>query len=388
MSGCNYFPFLKTILCFLFFTSAGVVFGRITVQEPDSIMTKSDKDFYVEYDAKRELWFGMELIRQENVNWWKKRLAYEAYMHFELQERYRQMITTMIEAPTQAEIDAAKIYSPFEREMQKNRKFIDLLDRNSNDNIDCGTALKRITTFDIDDVYAGAVRVFAYNLKHYKEGGETTWVAYASRVPIARPLYLEKNFDVGSPDIMMAVTVKISNTFYSPLGVFESPIAKVFDMKTGNTAKKISVPFLSFVARAVGAINPGVKYMVDRLGAPMRNIFKSSGIHYSISGFKQKVYTAPYICYEKGKSPSSLRHDFVLVDPYGDIEYKISNKHWISTSPYFSCVDSLDVKEYPFLVTDRIELGNYTAKDQVHVFVSKILEDVHFRVKKEEEVLK
>ncbi len=85
MSKHNCFQVLKLALCWLFFAATVSVFGVI-VDVPNSITNESGKNFYVEHDKERNLWFCMELVTQENIEWWSKRVAYEKYILRKCQE--------------------------------------------------------------------------------------------------------------------------------------------------------------------------------------------------------------------------------------------------------------------------------------------------------------
>jgi hypothetical protein len=130
--------------------------------------------------------------------------------------------------------------------------------------------------------------------------------------------------------------------------------------------------------------------MVVRPLASMRKIFASSGIHYSVLANGQKQAIAlPYICYMVWES-NNLVHDFVLVDPQSDTEYKINNHHWFSNNPLIGKCEAGDIQEYPFIVANRNELGAYSDsnKSDVHDFVSSIFEKVDTRVKEGGNVVK
>ena len=116
MNKCICFPFLKFLFCFLFFAASVVLFGVI-IPVPDTISNTSDNIFYVEYDANRNLWFGMELLTSSNVGWWKERLAYEAYIYtLGLKDRFPSVDVSALK----------KIYLPFIREIERNHEFVDL----------------------------------------------------------------------------------------------------------------------------------------------------------------------------------------------------------------------------------------------------------------------
>lgn len=343
MNKHDYFSFLKPILCFLFFTVTGVVFGMKTIEEPDSIKNTASKDFYIEHDKKRDLYFGIERITPENVDWWKKRLAYDAYMYFELKRNFDSKFKLG---------SSYNFYFRFFNEIVKNHEFMSLL-KNKSD-----TYTNDWEKIEENNKYLQYVLgMFHYNFEHYKDGGEATWVAYVSSRPVNGLLCSEKDFNVASPDIKMTVTVKVSNVFYSLLGIFRSPIAKAFD----SAFAKISMPLYFYVARAMEQIKPGAKYVVFRPYKPIINALESSGIHYSVSKDGKSQDKVPHICYE---ADIVGMHNFVLVDPRSDTRYKISDKHWFKKNPYLGF--HIDVAGCPFVIIDRVELGEYTNKKQVY----------------------
>lgn len=128
-----YFSFLKPIFCLLFFTISGLVFGMTIIQEPDSVTNTAGKDYFVGYDKKRDLYFGMELVTSKNVVWWKKRLAYEAYMHFKSQEKSKLDLWIQKDRKLYKLIEGLfeNIYCSFRTEIEQNSDFIDKLQTNS-----------------------------------------------------------------------------------------------------------------------------------------------------------------------------------------------------------------------------------------------------------------
>ncbi len=417
MGKYNCFAFLKMVLCFLCFSIGGVILG-VEVNEPDSINVMTGRNFYVEYDRDTRLFYVMERVTKDNVDLWKKRLAYEDYTLYKLLE-----IKEMANGSIGYEFflkHFIPLYADFAVEIEKNLEFMGLFsayditrpevigrflqDTDSEDGIKrfheanarFWSKIKELDRFDfLRSKYFDAFSAFSYNLSHYTDGGEgATWVAYVTSIqPV---LSSEKGFDVASRDIMMLVTVKISEDFYATLGIFRSLIAETLGNKLTRTGN-LTMPFQAAIARMVGQIMPSAKWLAFRPLKSVREAIEKSGIRYSLSTTGEMQNTnLPYITYEGGYSRSCFKSlsNFTLVEPgtsFKDtVYYRISDKHWFSTNPFSGGADSLELdaftmaigggvtprdqfKSNPFVVVDRVELGEYGVKLKVRNFVSDVL---------------
>jgi hypothetical protein len=82
----------------------------------------------------------------------------------------------------------------------------------------------------------------------------------------------------------MAMTVKLGENFYTPFGIYKSPIAKAACPQEGKY-KNLSLSFHAYVAHIVGTINPVTKYLIVRPLSSMLAIFKKSGLKHSASAY-------------------------------------------------------------------------------------------------------
>ena len=178
-----------------------------------------------------------------------------------------------------------------------------------------------------------------------------------------------------SPDIKMAMTLKVSKTFYGPLGIYRSPIAQASDKEKGiESYRRLSMPFHSKVARFVKQINPDIKEMVVRPMQSMATIFKKSGLEeFSESkgcaqninypyvrctlDFPGRWYTTPDVLSPEetekfGESP------YILIDPRTDEYHQIDYGHWFTKSPFFGGIGRDKIQSFPFFTVDIKALGN------------------------------
>jgi hypothetical protein len=348
-------------------------------KEPDVNKNTSEKNLYVEFNHEKNYYIGMELLSPQNVGWWNQRLGYDAYMQY---GKEVEMIKEIERNTTQEQQAAA---------MEINKSYIAAMNSMSGTSMSYSTStrheaedffdlrhsagifdneyenlVQKQESYSTSGDYLGAWRGFKYNLDHYSIDSPT-WVAYVSSKPIEDLLY--KNVSVISPDIKMAMTVKISKSFYTPLGIYNCPIAKAFDKEMGNVQyEQLSMPTHSAVARFVGQINPEVEDMVVRPLKPMGIIFKKSGLEFSESnGFPQNI-NYPYIgCtlpfshrwYDekdvKGKEAFG-NAPFVIVKPRTNELHEISADHWFSQSPFLGGVTREKIEAFPFVTVNRQSL--------------------------------
>lgn len=313
--------------------------GLKIVLEPDSIENTAEQSFYACYDRTKNLWFGVELVTRDNVDWWRRRVAYDIYMHFK-QDIGEQFHMMMMGPPSTVEQEARVFYNTWRSEIESNGRFMQLSPTQS-----------RMDRSRFDNDYSNAWRGFAYNLDHYTDA--PTWVAYVSSSPINGPLYLERDVDVAIPAIKMAMTVQVSQNFYCPLGIYRSPIADAYDK--GDKHKNLSMSLHAFVARSMVKINPNAQYVVVRPLQSMKRIFEASGV---LSSSKDQL------CIEYKGGGRGWYHtpfsDFALSDPARNVSYKISDRHWFRKSDYLAGIDDQDIMDaFPFVTMRRVDLENY-----------------------------
>ena len=379
MSKHNRFSVLKLLFCCLFFAAPAGVFG-VVVNVPNDIDIEANKEFYVEYNKGKNLWFCMERVTSANIDWWKTRLAYDAYMHFEpprvLLDRLSSTIRhgrlpsfysgnpvymgSPVEPGSEEEIELNARYEvcgAYRSKVESNREYMNLFNKTCDyyyGEGDISGMEKRVPSSTFRYGLTNAIEGFHYNLEHYTDGGSgSTWVAYVSSTPVNGPLYLESSFDIASPAIIMAVTVKISNPFYSPLGIFRSPIA----MACGRSeVKNLSMLLHVFVARKVGEIMPLVQFGIFRPLSTMRKIFKSSGIRYTeTSNSGIQATTLPCVRFFKLGPLSPIW----VIDKSDDKAYEIGFQHWFRRNPFLGGnPNESAVSQYPFITFNRIELGS------------------------------
>ena len=401
MNKQNHFLFSKLLLGFLFLVFFNAVFGGVVAsqegeaastitpssvaQKPSSeataiqaqaaqvvwetnvIENKATKNFYAGYCSEKDIWFGIELVTQDNVEWWKERLAYEAYM---LDQR--------INPEKKILPRGEEFYSIFLTKIEANKTFMALIPKTMScpiiplPDLKFGfdmDAFKKslyeyqynqqiffqamneyrehcefiVTDFYLADnvdrnSYFSAWLGFAYNLAHYAES--PTWVAYVLSDPTNGPLYL--THDVATPVIKMAMTIQVSKNFYAPLGIYRSPIADVYDKR--KKLKNISMLFHSFVAHSMKEVSPAVQYVVVRPLRYMRHIFETSGV---VSSKDDQ----PYVRYNRARV-------FSIFDPGKNIDYRFSPKHWFMSSPFLGGTNLLCISGNPFVTIKRIDLEN------------------------------
>ncbi|MBY0500519.1 MAG: hypothetical protein K2P93_00765 [Alphaproteobacteria bacterium] len=355
-------------------------------KEPTQFESKAEKSFYTTYDPERDLYYGIELLTQENSEWWKRRLGFEAYMRYEP------------ELEIERRLEMEKTPEQRMAEQENNRAFAEAMG-NIFGHTSSSSSIPEAQTFIwehgamsiydetfIDETfkslfakqfpystggdYLGAWRGFDYNLNSCDDN--LTWVAYVSSKPIQEPLH--SSTSVTSPDIKMAMTLKMSKTFYAPLGIYNSPIAQAFDIDQGTqTYRQLSMPFHSTVARFINQIDPDVKYMVVRPLQSMAAIFIKMSLPFSQSKGRSQAIDFPYVrCTTDfprrwGFIPDTLSSDetekfgdspYILIDPRTDEYYQIDNYHWFSKSPFLGGVTREKIETFPFFTIDVKALGS------------------------------
>lgn len=268
-----------------------------------STLNLDHKNLYAEYYEEKKLWVGIEYVDESVKDWWKERLMSvepAGYLHED---------------------------NSSNQESYKNSNYL--------------------------SAWAG----FDHNLNH-PEG--ITWVAYASTQPIEQPLY-ENQAGHWNPHIKMAMTVQIGDVFYSPLGIYKSPIGERYDEKNGLDHKNLSLFFHSAVANLVDKTNPGkIKYMVVRPLPHMGRILKESPIPFSISSGQKINSTLPHI---RTDAFCKQSEPIILADPEANNFYTIAKDHWFEKSRFLGAPDARYdaeiMRKFPFMTTKLVDLASY-----------------------------
>ncbi|MBL8676486.1 MAG: hypothetical protein JNJ47_03540, partial [Alphaproteobacteria bacterium] len=339
--------------------------------------------FYAEHIAGRNLWVGIEYMTPESRTWWTQRLGYDAYMHFgkQINFEHERLQGMSEEERTQMEDNQRAFaenmsssgapfqlnFDPLPRYVYEAQEFASLRFGTGIDEAFMKLYFEKgpeLPTAQNDD-YLSAWRGFQYNLNNNLEA--PTWIAYVSSQPVEGPLY--EKVPVTSPEIKMAMTLKIGQSFYSPLGIYKSPIATAFDE---GQHRNLSMMMHAGVARFVGQIQPKVQHMVVRPLTSMSSIFDKSGLPFSKStGVKQISAERPYVrCttpiphrwYDAPEVLSAEEKEkygdspYIIVDPAGEY-YQISGDHWFAKSPFLGGVSRDKLQTFPFVTASREELG-------------------------------
>lgn len=342
--------------------------------EENEIKITADTDFHFEYNADRNVWIGMERITPENIGWWRGRLGHEAYMQYGQEVEFQRRIA-MERTEEQQVADEAyaqtmrSLGHPYSSSFEHEAiEFFSMMSNMPYEEQYYRLFEKQSVAVSGDD-YLDPWRAFRYNLDH--SGASPAWVAYASSEPVENPLY--KSMSVVSPAVKLAMTVKVSKHFYTPFGIFSSPIGQAFDRESGTEKyKQLSMPVHAAVARFVSKITD-VKYMVVRPLKSMAGILKKSGLEFSESKGPAQDISFPYI-------RCTLDHDrrwysepdvltaeekesfgdsqFILVDPRAKELHRIRSDHWFATHPFSGGVSRKLIEAFPFLTVDVKSLGN------------------------------
>lgn len=283
-------------------TSVEVLPISMNYEVSASALNLEHKNLYADYYEDKKLWVGIEYVDQNVKDWWKKRLNLEpaGYML---------------------------------KESSSNQG----ASKNSN--------------------YLSAWAGFDHNL-NYPEG--VTWVAYASTQPIEQPLY-ENQAGYENPHIKMAMTVQIGDVFYSPLGIYKSPIGERYDEEHGLDHKNLALFFHSAVANLVDKTNPGkVKYMVVRPLPHMGKILNESSIPFSVSSGQKINTTLPHI---RTDAFCEQAEPIILIDPETNNSYTIGKDHWFEKSLFLGAPDARYngeiMSKFPFMTTKLEDLASY-----------------------------
>ncbi|MDI9634411.1 hypothetical protein QM565_01210 [Geitlerinema splendidum] len=350
--------------------------------EPGQISNTATHSFYAEHIADRKLWVGIEYMTPESHAWWTQRLGYEAYMHFGKQvEREHKRLEEMSEEEKIREMENQRIFvesmsgvpsygsiTLIPSYVREAEEFASQRGANHDEAFMELYHEKGPEYSAQNDDYLSAWRGFQYNLDHNPE--VPTWIAYVSSEPVEGPLY--EKVPARSPQIKMAMTLKVGQSFYSPLGIYKSPIATAFDERAGQNYKNLSMMMHAGAARFVGQIQPEVQYMVVRPLASMSSIFAKSGLPFSKSTGSKQTSTLPYIrCttpiqYRWYSAPEVLSEEekekygdnpYIIIDPQTDEYHQISSDHWFTKSQFLGGMPRDNFENFPFVTASREELG-------------------------------
>lgn len=330
------------------------------LKEPIEITHKPQQSFYAEYNSTRNLHFRIERLTKHNLPRWRERLGWEALMQFgksvaveefnriyfgsnsqvnnEFSDTMNQLFgssnnTSQLEfGITKEEFIRMKDGSNIIDE--KDKKLYDQLYEASSEN------------YKLEQDYLGAFRGFKYNLEN--DMNVPTYVAYVYESP--GPIAEFEEMSVVSPHLKMAMTVQLSENFYSPLGIYKSPIANAYEKLTKKPCKQLSMLLHSFVARSMDEINPNAKHMMVKPLKSMESIFGKSGVVMSSSRNPQQneENNLPYLKVNE-------KNLYELVDPRDKTSYEIPDYfHWFPKSPFLGGGNGL---KFPVYTVDRKELG-------------------------------
>ncbi len=330
-----------------------------------SVPNKAQKDFYAtSLPDQPGLWFGMERVTSHNVEYWRQRLGWEATINFgknfertvgddlfvlgtEPSQDLENYIEGSLLKPTLFWPNYGRPYTIARREnlmalrnsplsgapenfqkVYEATKKDDLLDSDPNPNL--------TASFD----------GFRMNLETY--GMIPTWVAYICAGQDDQPV--SQSRALTSSDIKITTTFAVEGPFYSPLGIFSSPIAKAFN----GSVPRLSIPLHVAIARTMKAIDPEIRAMITRPLEEMTAIFKKSGIPYQ-AGFGENPEnpSKPYIRREWSTSKA-----YTFVDTTTGNKYVLSQAHPFSMHPSLGGIVRQDM-EYPFVVFDINSLADY-----------------------------
>jgi hypothetical protein len=199
-------------------------------------------------------------------------------------------------------------------------------------------------TNDFDNASYNALRTIDGTLFSGFKNGET-WVAYSTSEPLSGKSLAEDNKWLTSPSVQMFVTIKMSDRFYSPVGIFRNPTAIAYDKIKQIKRGPLGVPFHKEVAYLVQKANPNTQAMITRPLPSMAKGFKESGIPFISTSSWNPI---------KENEAFGIQHVYTNGGGYeiklNDKLFFIDSKHWFTTIPVLGGV--LDNSECPFVMTD------------------------------------
>jgi hypothetical protein len=344
----------------------------------NNIIEKKPQDFYVQKDEKRDLWVGMEVVTKETQAFWQQRLGWDVFVlrgdqvkeekkmkEEELNRRMFQEIyvTHNNSYPGTTQTDVNQIlndvifgpnssgfgnphYNPddYNNENLMYWRFPDLnLSNEEQEEVEKKvTKLSKIPQGEFESAWRG----FAYNIRNPEKN---MWVSYVCSKPVEGLLY--KSFEVTSPDIRMAMTVKLGNVFYSPLGIYTSPLGlgEAQEKGTVEKYKNSSLLLHKNVAQFANKINPQINHMIVRPLKFMGSLLEKSGVLVS----KEEAQFEYHIQDDKWPiSGWSINgHSF---DRESD--------NWFDFHPFLGGTSSLSKKEFPLAFASVKKLAELELK--------------------------
>lgn len=370
--------FLTTISPFTKETSLAKEFrerNHRIIQVPDRRTTKAPQTFYTDVDPRTGLYYGIELLQDNNISWWKERLGWEATMQFgkscleDFQFHYPTLMSSVDDVSLDVQIqqiffpELLSITSDGTRVKILNQ--YELMSMRSTPIEDAPMAFQQAYENYTPNAqqmldYLGAFRGFEMNLRGYKNA--PTWVAYVSSEKVDTPLF--QTLHPSSSSLKMMTTAFEGGPFYCPLGIFNSGIARASD---SEPCSHLSRPFHSYLASKMGGIDSDIKCGTTRPLDPMLKIFKIMNLPFSTSwGNTPPDETLPTILREgnhQDKGGNFIPFNsvpytpFVLFDPRSNDVYQIGSAHPFSTNYYLGGISPRDM-QFPFITFDRETLAN------------------------------
>jgi|GEM_PF-6629322 len=361
--------------------------GKI-FKESDTPKNTAQKDFYLQYDQQRNFWVGIEYLTPKAVTWWTQRLGWDAQMHFG--EQIKREHAMILEMPLETQISIQQASMEFAESMSRvfggsSSNSTDLLPQYVREaeefcclrSSELESSKEFMGLYDErapknpghpqNDDYLSAWRGFQYNLKHAHE--RPTWIAYISSKPTEGPLH--DTVSVTSPDIKMMMTATPGDKFYSPLGIYKSPIATAYDEKVGQKSDQLSMTLHRETARFMHQIQPKMQYMVVRPISSMKSIFEKSKVPFFSSNGRRQTTDLPHVrCTTPFQlrwyaSPEDLTTEemenfgespYIIIDPRTNEYHQISDQHWFSESPFLGGKTRNFFETFPFVTVDIKDL--------------------------------
>ncbi len=390
---------------------------------PLRTMATGDRDHYVYRCPQRNLWVQIERLTPEAKSWWKRRLGFEAQMQLgrEIELNKSQEASKSLEQRAQDERAAAAYgcdASTFPSHLREGQSWIPFMtEGESPEETAARMASKEFKDFETlctkyppefngpmysymsspmyyyvsmapvptprkSVGYVGAWRGFVHNL--CLPNDDVSWVACVTSRPFDGPLHAS-GASVMSPDILMAMTVRNGETFYSPLGIYGSPIAAAHALEQGKKPpKNLSLFFHASVAHLMGQINPNSEYMTVRALEKMGEILMKSGIPFSSTAGWRRDDSLPHIHYNDGQRyggeldrvrnmifGKEMTYEpsipYALVDPRTMTVHRIPVDHWFTQHPFLGGSevrnDLSAMSTFPYMTADRLDLEAYLAHE-------------------------
>jgi len=345
------------------------------------------KTFYTRKDPKTGLFVNMEYLTPAAVKWWLNRLGAEAFFEYayeidRTEFEFMNMSNEQHMAMEQRHNEIAEnwgavgasvaSYNPLPQDLQDAKSIMSYYDR-SDEKLN-----QRQFTPSTMSYMGGSLipawRGFKYNLDQAQT--TPTWVSYITTEELENPLSSTQS--VTSPHLLMAMTATLSSSFYSPLGIYKSPISTAHE--ENGKHRNLSLMFHSATAQMMEEVNPDYKYAVVRPLGSMMSIFEKSGISLSKSKGNYQETDKPYVrvrtphqhrWYEEADTLSPKETElFGSTNPYGDSSYvlvdsqnntytQIGSKHPFTSSPFLGGMKRDNFETFPFVTIKREDLVNF-----------------------------